>query len=158
MKRFFSVIIILVLTTLLAACKTSNHSSLTSSAGKPAETTKSPNGFDPVNKLEGNLAIRGYDVVAYFQESKAVEGSAEFSHDYLGAKWYFSKAEYRDLFAREPQKYAPQYGGYCSWQHSNRHPKNLLHNTVVTAPGQSATVTPPTAIRKPGRLLITNSI
>ena len=111
MKRFYSVTIILVMTTLFTACKVSNQASLTSLT----EIAKSPNGLDPVNKIDGQVAIRGYDVVAYFQESKAVEGAAEFAYDYAGAKWYFSKAEYRDRFAGEPQKYAPQYGGYCAW-------------------------------------------
>jgi YHS domain-containing protein len=115
MKRFYSVVIIIVITTLLAACHSSNISSTPASSGNPAGAAKSPNGLDPVNKVEGQLAIKGYDAVAYFLESKAVAGSAEFSHDYLGARWYFSKVEYRDQFAREPQKYAPQYGGYCSW-------------------------------------------
>ena len=60
------------------------------------------------------IAIQGYDPVAYFTQGKAVKGSDAFSHQWLGATWYFANAEHRDLFAVDPVKYAPQYGGYCT--------------------------------------------
>ncbi len=60
-------------------------------------------------------AIEGYDPVAYFNEGRPVEGKSEFSHDWLDATWYFASAKNRDLFAAAPDKYAPQYGGYCAW-------------------------------------------
>jgi YHS domain-containing protein len=60
-------------------------------------------------------AIDGYDAVAYFNEGKPVEGDSEFSHDWNGATWHFSSAGNRDLFAADPEKYAPQYGGYCAY-------------------------------------------
>ena len=60
-------------------------------------------------------AIEGVDPVAYFTEGKPVEGKSEFSHDWMDATWYFVSAENRDLFAADPDKYAPQYGGYCAW-------------------------------------------
>jgi len=60
-------------------------------------------------------AIKGYDPVAYFTESKPVEGKSEFTHKWMGANWRFSSAENRDKFAAMPEKYAPQYGGYCAW-------------------------------------------
>ena len=60
------------------------------------------------------IAIQGYDPVAYFTEGKAVRGSNSFSHEWLGATWHFASAEHRDLFAVDPVKYAPQYGGYCT--------------------------------------------
>jgi YHS domain-containing protein len=62
----------------------------------------------------GDVAIRGYDPVAYFTQNQAVEGSEKFSHRWLGATWHFASAENRDLFVREPVKYAPQYGGHCA--------------------------------------------
>jgi hypothetical protein len=62
----------------------------------------------------GDVAIKGYDAVAYFTEHKAVKGSQEFAYRWLDANWYFSSAENRDRFKREPVKYAPQYGGYCA--------------------------------------------
>ncbi|WEX86434.1 hypothetical protein PZN02_002716 [Sinorhizobium garamanticum] len=70
---------------------------------------------EPVNTgYFGDVAIKGYDPVAYFTENKAVEGSPKYSHRWLGANWHFASAEHRDLFMREPSKYAPQYGGYCA--------------------------------------------
>ncbi len=62
----------------------------------------------------GDLAIKGYDPVAYFNQNKAVEGSPSFTYRWLGATWQFTSAENRDLFAKEPTRYAPQYGGYCA--------------------------------------------
>ena len=62
----------------------------------------------------GNVAIKGYDPVAYFTESQAVKGSPDFSHQWLGATWQFSGEEHRDLFAADPISYAPQYGGHCA--------------------------------------------
>ncbi len=70
----------------------------------------------PVNKsFFGNVAIEGYDPVAYFTDSKPVEGKSDFSYEWQGASWHFASAEHRDLFAKEPEKYAPQYGGYCAY-------------------------------------------
>jgi YHS domain-containing protein len=115
MKQFFSFAALLFLTTLLAACGRSPQSLSKPAADKAAETARSNNGLDPVNQVEGGLAIRGYDTVAYFQEGKSVAGNGEYSHEYMGARWLFSSPENRDLFIRAPQKYAPQYGGYCSW-------------------------------------------
>jgi len=60
-------------------------------------------------------AIRGYDPVAYFTQNKPVKGNAEHSLEYLGATWLFSTAEHKALFQANPEKYAPQYGGYCAY-------------------------------------------
>jgi len=60
-------------------------------------------------------AIRGYDVVAYFTEDMAVQGTREFALKYRGAVWYFSSEQNKDLFRSNPKKYVPQYGGYCAY-------------------------------------------
>lgn len=60
-------------------------------------------------------AIRGYDPVAYHVENRPVKGRAEFSHHWNGARWRFASAANRDLFAADPARYAPQYGGYCAF-------------------------------------------
>lgn len=62
----------------------------------------------------GDVAIKGYDPVAYFTENKAVKGSPQFVHQWLGAEWHFANAGNRELFKADPAKYAPQYGGYCA--------------------------------------------
>jgi YHS domain-containing protein len=60
-------------------------------------------------------AIRGYDPVAYFTESRPVKGSDEHVYEWKGARWRFSSAANRERFAAAPEKYAPQYGGYCAY-------------------------------------------
>ncbi len=67
-----------------------------------------------ISQTFGGVAIRGYDPVAFFTEGQAVKGSDEFAYEWLGAIWRFASAEHRDLFAADPVKYAPQYGGYCA--------------------------------------------
>ncbi|USD41742.1 YHS domain-containing protein [Vibrio sp. SCSIO 43135] len=62
-----------------------------------------------------NKALAGYDTVAYFTENKPVKGSSKFQTEYKGADWYFSSQQNLDAFVAEPEKYAPQYGGYCAW-------------------------------------------
>jgi YHS domain-containing protein len=64
-------------------------------------------------------AIQGYDPVAYFTEGRPVEGARQFSHQWNGATWRFSSAANRDRFAQAPEKYAPQYGGYCAFGVAN---------------------------------------
>lgn len=72
--------------------------------------------LSPVNKtLFGGLAIDGYDPVAYFTDGRPVEGSREHVFDWNGATWRFASAAHRELFVQAPEKYAPQYGGYCAW-------------------------------------------
>ena len=58
------------------------------------------------------VAIKGYDPVAYFTENRAVKGKNEITYDWNEARWHFSKAENRDLFAANPQKYSPHHGGF----------------------------------------------
>ncbi|MEM9765532.1 MAG: YHS domain-containing (seleno)protein [Pseudomonadota bacterium] len=70
---------------------------------------------DPIYQSFLGTAIDGTDPVAYFTEGKPVEGSSDFTHEWNGATWRFSSAENRDLFVENPEKYAPQYGGYCAW-------------------------------------------
>ena len=62
----------------------------------------------------GNVAIEGYDTVAYFKEGKAVKGNPEYSYEWFGAEWYFSRPEHRALFKENPLAYSPQYGGLCA--------------------------------------------
>ena len=60
-------------------------------------------------------AIRGYDPVAYFTERKPVKGSAQYSSEYKGTRFFFASAAHRDAFAGDPAKFAPQYGGFCAF-------------------------------------------
>lgn len=62
-----------------------------------------------------DLALDGYDPVAYFTLGKPAEGSRSFTSQWNGATWRFVSAEHKALFDADPTKYAPQYGGYCAW-------------------------------------------
>ena len=66
-----------------------------------------------------NKAVSGYDVIAYFEQAKPVEGSSKYQFKYQGADWYFSSQANLDKFKAAPVRYAPQYGGYCAWAMSN---------------------------------------
>ena len=83
---------------------------------------------DPDIYADKRGAIRGADTVAFWSlepGDKAVRGSDEFTHEYKGATWKFSSAENRDLFAANPEKYAPEYGGYCAFAVSHNFTKSV---------------------------------
>ena len=63
---------------------------------------------------EARLAISGYDPVAYFTDGKPVPGLVDFEYGWHNARWRFATAAHRDAFASDPQRYAPQYDGYCA--------------------------------------------
>ncbi|MDI9861752.1 YHS domain-containing (seleno)protein [Flectobacillus roseus] len=67
------------------------------------------------------IAIRGYDPVAYFKQSKPVKGQETISHDWNGVKWLFSSEENKEDFKANPEKFAPQFGGYCAYGLSENH-------------------------------------
>ena len=64
---------------------------------------------------KNNIAVNGYDVVAYFTESKPVKGNEDYSVTWKENQWFFSTKEHAALFKANPEKYAPQYGGYCAY-------------------------------------------
>ena len=68
-----------------------------------------------MNADKNDLAIKGYDPVAYFTMNKPVKGDVNFTATYKGAIYRFSTESHRDIFKQEPTKYAPQYGGYCAF-------------------------------------------
>src|ERR1700751_3468695 len=63
---------------------------------------------------ETRLSISGYDPVAYFTDGKPVQGKAEFEYLWHRLRWRFANGEHRDLFVKSPDRYAPQYDGYCA--------------------------------------------
>lgn len=81
-------------------------------------------------------AIKGYDPVAYFSEQKATEGKTEFAYDWSGSKWLFSSQANLDAFKAEPQKYAPQYGGYCAYGVSENHKSPTDPNAWTVVEGK----------------------
>ena len=69
--------------------------------------------------IHSGKAIRGYDPVAYFTEGKPANGDDKLVYKWNNADWYFSSQTNLDLFKANPEKYAPQYGGYCAFGLSN---------------------------------------
>ena len=63
---------------------------------------------------EPKLSISGYDPVAYFTDGKPVQGKAEIEYLWHKLRWRFANSEHRDLFTKEPDRYTPQYDGYCA--------------------------------------------
>ncbi|MDQ6433981.1 YHS domain-containing (seleno)protein [Mesorhizobium sp. LHD-90] len=60
-----------------------------------------------------NVAIGGYDTVAYFTDGKPTQGSSDHEFVWNGARWWFASGAHRDMFASQPESYAPRFGGYC---------------------------------------------
>ena len=69
----------------------------------------------PVNVSRGQLALQGYDAVAYWTSGQPTKGSTSFEHRWNDAVWRFSTAANRDQFAKDPPRYAPEFGGYCAY-------------------------------------------
>lgn len=62
-----------------------------------------------------SYAIKGYDPVAYWHNSEPRKGKKQFKAEWRDATWLFSNQSNLDSFKSNPEKYAPQYGGYCAW-------------------------------------------
>jgi len=60
-------------------------------------------------------AIHGYDPVSYFTSKKPVRGNENLSYNWKGAVWHFSSRANLDSFRMHPEKYEPQFGGYCAY-------------------------------------------
>lgn len=68
-----------------------------------------------INADGNGVAIHGYDPVAYFTEGRPTLGNESFAYTWQGAEWHFATEENRRRFESEPERYAPQYGGYCAF-------------------------------------------
>lgn len=85
------------------------------SAAACGVSKSSENFRNEISKTADNLAIRGYDVVAYRTIDAAAQGKPEYEYVWKGAKWLFASAENRDRFMANPENYEPEYGGFCAW-------------------------------------------
>jgi hypothetical protein len=68
-----------------------------------------------------SLAILGYDPVAYFTDNKAVKGDPGISYRWQDVTWLFSNVEHKTAFVSAPEKFAPQFGGFCAYGASEQH-------------------------------------
>ena len=88
-------------------------------AGCAPFVTQSPgHGLSPVNAVsEGgdeHLLLFGYDVVAYFTDGKPVKGDPAIKTVYKDVTFRFANAEHKAMFDKSPDRYIPQFGGYCT--------------------------------------------
>jgi enamine deaminase RidA (YjgF/YER057c/UK114 family) len=63
---------------------------------------------------EPKLSISGYDPVAYFTDGKPVPGKSKYEYLWHKLRWRFADNAHREMFSNEPDRYAPQYDGYCA--------------------------------------------
>ena len=70
--------------------------------------------FAKYNIDAAEVAIHGYDTVAYFTDGKPTKGKKEFEYVWEDARWQFASTTNRELFKANPDRYAPQFGGYCA--------------------------------------------
>jgi YHS domain-containing protein len=88
-------------------------------AGCAPFVTQSPgHGLSPVNAVseggDDHLLLFGYDVVAYFTDGKPVKGDPAIKTVYKDVTFRFANAQHKEMFDKSPDKYIPQFGGYCS--------------------------------------------
>ena len=84
----------------------------------PAETLKLAEQTYTEGKIapswrDKKVAVRGRDIVSFTQDSGPVKGKKKYAADFDDTKWYFKTKENRDTFLKDPNKYVPEFGGYC---------------------------------------------
>lgn len=82
-----------------------------------AQTTEAPNAgpFRTTSDADDSkLMLMGYDAVAYFTDDDAVKGDPAIRAEHLGVTWRFASEAHKAEFLKEPQKYMPQFGGFCA--------------------------------------------
>lgn len=65
--------------------------------------------------LFSKTALKGYDVVSYFETQTAQKGKKEFSFKYQDVNWLFSSQKNLETFKTNPAKFMPEYGGWCAY-------------------------------------------
>src|ERR1700758_5143923 len=103
-------------------------------AGVPGSTL-------PINVDAHGQALSGYDPVAYFEDGRPTRGVENISASYRGARYLFASEAHRKLFLENPQKYVPEYGGFCA---------------VGTSFGEKVDVDPKTGKVVNGKLYVNN--
>lgn len=66
------------------------------------------------NVNDENVALEGYSPVSYFEKNKAEMGKKAYTSEYKGVKYLFANAKQKKTFDKKPEKYIPQYGGWCA--------------------------------------------
>ena len=94
---------------------------------------KGPEGYfsakGPWNTDLNGVVIHGYDLVAYFEESRPLVGSEAYEYEYDGVMFRFASDSNQERFAADPTAYLPEFGGYCSLGVGNGY-KDGMHPEV----------------------------
>lgn len=80
-----------------------------------AATTMNAQDKKANNIDNSNIALQGYSPVSYLDLGLAQRGNKEFKSEYNKVIYYFTSADQKKTFDRNPQKYMPQYGGFCAF-------------------------------------------
>jgi YHS domain-containing protein len=84
-------------------------------AQSPALASPNAGPFRTVNDgADAKLMLLGYDAVAYFTQNDAVKGDPAIKTEHLGVTYRFASEANKATFLRNPDKYMPQFGGFCS--------------------------------------------
>lgn len=78
-----------------------------------------------INRDRSGLAIDGYDPVAYFVDGRPMRGRADIEHVWNGTRYRFATETNRERFAKNPEAFVPQYGGFCSYAVSRGYTANI---------------------------------
>lgn len=90
----------------------------------------------PYNVDGEGVMLHGHDPVAYFTDGTAVAGRREFETTWNGVRWRFASAANRDAFAAAPERYAPQFGGYCAWAVSQKYVADIDPKAFAVVDGK----------------------
>lgn len=72
--------------------------------------------FRPISvDPDTSVALGGFDVVSYHLAEAPVKGHPSYQIEWSGAQWRFASQTHMRLFKKSPQKYAPEFGGYCAF-------------------------------------------
>lgn len=70
---------------------------------------------DLPNVDKEGVGLQGYDPVAFYTIKQPVKGRVEFESSHGGARFRFASKKHKELFDEDPEKYAPQFGGWCAY-------------------------------------------
>lgn len=87
-------------------------------------------------QTKDGIALKGYDPVAFFTEQKAVKGTDTIRLVWKAATWLFSSLSNREQFRSNPEKFAPQYGGYCAYGVAGNHKSPTETDTWTVVDGR----------------------
>lgn len=90
----------------------------------------------PVNVDAQGVALKGYDPVAYIEVGRPVKGKPEYSARFNGAVYWFSSLTHQQAFKADPQRYEPQFGGYCAYGVAQGAKPDIDPNAFAIADGK----------------------